>query len=246
MATPTDGPRTGYEERWRAHNSQRRELILSAAAGLVEQSRPGAPISVQRIANRADLAKSVVYRQFKNKDDLVRSLRGYVVDTFADELERDLDISTGSLRSILRRAIASAAEWMEDHPRLVELLRSGPTDHDAAGSGDAMGEFRHRIVVRGQATIEAIGEIIDRDSGPFTDVPFVVFAMVESTLTSWVRGEELIHTRTRDEIVDTLTDITWSVLDGTARGAGLQVDPDAEFSTVVVAMAPTATAPPSA
>ena len=86
MATAHE-PESGYELRWRAHNSQRRDLILRAAAELVEESEPGAPIPVRRIAERAGLVKSVVYRQFKSKDDLARGLRGFVVDQFAAELE---------------------------------------------------------------------------------------------------------------------------------------------------------------
>lgn len=229
---------SGYELRWRAHNSQRRETILRAAAELVEESDPGASIPVRSIADRAGLVKSVVYRQFKSKDDLARGLRGYVVDQFAAELEADLDISTGSLREILRRSIASAATWMQDNPRLVELLREGPTDAPAGPDGapaapDAIGELKSRVVGRAEQTIEGLSALTGLDPGPFSGVPFVVFTMVEATLTSWVRGEAAVRGRTRSEVVESLTDITWFVLDGAARTVGLEVDPDAEFTQVM-------------
>ncbi|CAM3904161.1 MULTISPECIES: TetR/AcrR family transcriptional regulator [Tsukamurella] len=232
MATHTEEPGSGYELRWREHNSQRRDLILRAAAGLVEESAPGAPISVQRIADRAGLVKSVVYRQFKSKDDLARALRGYVVDAFAAELEADLDISSGSLREILRRSVASAAGWMQDNPRLVDLLRSGPSEA-APDAPDAMSDLKQRIVTRARATIDGIAALTGLDATGFAAVPFVVFTMVEATLTSWVRGEAPIRGQTRSEVVESLTGITWFVLDGAARGVGIEVDPDIEFSTVL-------------
>ncbi|WP_041944312.1 TetR/AcrR family transcriptional regulator [Tsukamurella paurometabola] len=246
MATPTEEPGSGYELRWRAHNSQRRDLILRAAAQLVEESEPGAPIAVQRIAERAGLVKSVVYRQFKSKDELARALRGYVVDTFAAELEADLDVSTGTLREILRRSVASAAGWMQDNPRLVDLLRSGPSDA-APDAPDAMSDLKQRIVTRAHATIDGISALTGRDATGFVTVPFVVFTMVESTLTSWVRGEDRVRDLTRAEVVESLTDITWFVLDGAARGIGIEVDPDAEFSEVLQRLAqPPAVAPHTA
>ncbi|WP_019200345.1 TetR/AcrR family transcriptional regulator [Tsukamurella sp. 1534] len=232
MATTTNGPGSGYELRWRAHNSERRDRILRAAAELVEESAPGAPISVQRIAERAGLVKSVVYRQFKSKDDLTRGLRGYVVDEFAGELVADLDISIGSLRAILRRAIASAAAWMQENPRLVDLIRSGPTD-GAGDWPDAMSELKHRVVSRANETIDGVAAATGLSAEAFARVPFVVFTMVEATLTGWVRGEEAIRDQTREEVVESLTDITWFVLDGAARGLGVQVDPDAELTVAL-------------
>ncbi|AUN39755.1 TetR/AcrR family transcriptional regulator [Tsukamurella tyrosinosolvens] len=241
MATAHE-PESGYELRWRAHNSQRRELILRAAAELVEESEPGAPIPVRSIAERAGLVKSVVYRQFKSKDDLARGLRGFVVDQFAAELEADLDVSTGSLREILRRSIASAATWMQDNPRLVDLLRAGPTD--AAGpdgvpvAPDAIGELRHRVVARAEQTIDGLASLTGLDPAAFAGVPFVVFTMVEGTLTSWVRGEAAVRGRTRAEVVESLTDVTWFVLDGAARTLGVHVDPDAELTRFLESLAP--------
>ncbi len=237
MTTARHEPESGYELRWRAHNSERRDRILQAAAELVEEAEPGAPIPVRSIADRAGLVKSVVYRQFKSKDELERGLRGYVVDQFAAELEADLDVSAGSLRAILRRSIASAATWMQENPRLVDLLRAGPTDAPTGPGGavapDAIGELKHRVVARAEQTIGAIAEITGLDARAFAGVPFTVFTMVEGTLTSWVREEASLRGTDRDDVVDLLTDITWHVLDGAARTLGVIVDPDAEFADVV-------------
>lgn len=61
---------SGYEARWEQHNAERRGHILQAAVALLEESPPGAEISMVRIAERAGVAKSVMYRQFAGKDEL--------------------------------------------------------------------------------------------------------------------------------------------------------------------------------
>ncbi len=237
MTAPLQPPLSGYDERWREHNTERRALILRAAAQLVEQAPSGADISVQQIADRAGVAKSVMYRQFKGKEDLERTLRRFVLDELTAELEADLDISTGSLKAILSRTITTAAGWMSEHPRLVELLRAGPTDDTTAP--DAMAELKQRIVVRSLDTIDAIAAAVGADSHTFTTIPFVVVTMVEATLTSWIREETAMTIRSRDEIVEALTDITWFVLDGASRAIGFNVDPDQELTAVIDALSRT-------
>lgn len=48
--------------RWDKHNSERRTKILDAAVELIEESAAGVEVSVKEIADRAGLARSVVYR----------------------------------------------------------------------------------------------------------------------------------------------------------------------------------------
>ncbi|GAA4397407.1 TetR/AcrR family transcriptional regulator [Tsukamurella soli] len=235
MTRAADTPTSGYAERWKSHNVERRAAILAAAADLVEQSPPGADVPVQRVADQAGVAKSVVYRQFKGKDDLERTLRQFVLDQFADELETDLDISHGSLRSILARTIDSAATWMSEHPRLVELLRAGPAAA-SPDAPDAIGELKRRIVQRSDDTIAALAVATGADRSAFEAIPFVVVNMVEATLTSWIRGESAATVRSRDEMVAALTDITWFILDGAAHTIGVTVDPDEELATVVAGL----------
>src|SRR5689334_2510577 len=101
---------SGYEARWEQHNTERRAQILQAAVALVEENPPGTEISMVRIAERAGVAKSVVYRQFTGKDELERRVRSWVFDDFAAVLDTNLDVSKGSLRDILTRTVAAVAD----------------------------------------------------------------------------------------------------------------------------------------
>ena len=222
---------SGYEARWQQHNAERRTQILRAAVEVIESSPPGAEISVQSIAKRAGVAKSVVYRQFSGKDELERRIRSYLIDDFAAELDAKLDVTNGSLRQILTRSVQAVADWMADHQRLNAFARRGPA---VDGTLDATGELKRRIAGRGAEIISSITDALGVDGAAFEPVPFAVATMVEGTLASWLA--ETPPTRTRAEMVSALADLIWYVLDGAARSAGLVLDPDAELAAVLEAL----------
>ena len=222
---------SGYEARWQQHNEERRTRILRAAVEVIEESPPGADISVQAVATRAGVAKSVIYRQFSGKEELERRIRSYLVDDFVAVLEAKLDVTTGSLRQILTRSVAAVTDWMADRQRLNEFARRGPT---LDGTLDAADELKRRIAARGAAIIGAIAETLGIDAAVFEPVPFVVATMVEGTLAGWLAEQP--PTRTREQMAATLADIIWFILDGAARSAGVGIDPDQELAAVVEAL----------
>ncbi|WP_454788030.1 TetR/AcrR family transcriptional regulator [Mycolicibacterium lutetiense] len=224
---------SGYDARWEQHNTERRAQILQAAVALVEENPPGAEISMVRIADRAGVAKSVVYRQFSGKDELERRVRSWVFDDFAAVLDTNLDVTNGSLRDILTRTVAAVADWMLDHPRLDDFARRGPT-FESAGSLDAVSELKLRMTRQSEGVIAAIAQTIGVDDSAFKTVPFAVVTMVEATLSAWIRGAA--PERSREEIVSHLADFAWYVLDGAARASGLEINRDDELTAVIAAL----------
>ncbi|MFE7797427.1 TetR/AcrR family transcriptional regulator [Nocardia sp. NPDC057440] len=228
------GAISGYDARWEQHNSERQTLILQAAVALLEESPAGTDVPVHLIAKRAGLAKSVVYRQFSGREELERRIRSYLVDDFARVLDAELDVSSGSIREILTRTIRAVADWMSDHPRLVEFARTGPT-HTADPGIDAVSSLKLRMSETAQELIASIGRIIGADPAPFASVPFAVVTMVEGVLATWIRDPR--PSRSRAEIVADLAAFAWYVLDGAARSIGLAVDPDDELTAVIAGFA---------
>ncbi|WP_273733571.1 TetR/AcrR family transcriptional regulator [Mycolicibacterium septicum] len=224
---------SGYEARWEQHNTERRAQILQAAVALIEENPPGAEISMVRIADRAGVAKSVVYRQFAGKEELERRVRSYVFDDFAAVLDTNLDVSNGSLRDILTRTVAAVADWMLDHPRLDEFVRRGPT-FDSDGSLDAVSELKLRMTRQSEGIIATIAQTIQVDDSAFKTVPFAVVTMVEATLSAWIRGAA--PERSREEIVTHLADFAWYVLDGAARASELEINRDDELTSVIASL----------
>ncbi|MCV7192123.1 TetR/AcrR family transcriptional regulator [Mycolicibacterium brumae] len=224
---------SGYEERWREHNDERRTQVLEATIELIEQSPPDVAVSVADIARRAGLAKSVVYRQFGGKEELERRARSLIVEDFAQVLDASLDLEAGSLRDILTRTVAAVADWMLEHPRLNTFVRSGPT-FEGDGALDAVSELKNRMIVVGHELIDSVAQLVGADPAPFQTVPFAVITMVEATLYGWVRG--VAPNSTREEIVADLADYVWCVIDGRARMGGVVLQPDEPFAELLVGL----------
>ncbi|GAA1832626.1 TetR/AcrR family transcriptional regulator [Actinomadura chokoriensis] len=227
------GAESGYRARWEEHNSAREMMILRAAVELLEETPSGTHVSVQQIAKRAGLAKSVVYRRFCDRDDLDRRIRSYLVDDFASTMAAKLDISHGSVEEILGRSIDTVAGWMSEHPRLHDFMGQGPTQDDDSGA-DAVGILRGRIAGRAREIITVLLASFDIDDSGLESLPLAIVTMVEGMLTQWVRDPA--QGRTRAEVVAELTAYTWFMLDGAARSLGLVIDPTTELRTVVERM----------
>ncbi|GAA1880499.1 TetR family transcriptional regulator [Actinomadura bangladeshensis] len=227
------GAESGYRARWEEHNSAREMMILRAAVELLEETPSGTHISVQQIAKRAGLAKSVVYRRFGDRDDLDRRIRSYLVDDFAGTMAAKLDISHGSVEEILGRSIDTAAGWMSEHPRLHDFMGQGPTRDDDSGA-DAVAILRGRIAGRAREIITVLLASFDLDDSGLESLPLAIVTMVEGMLTQWVRDPA--QGRTRAEVVAELTAYTWFMLDGAARSLGLVIDPTTELRTVIERM----------
>lgn len=229
-AQPATAGSTARESRWERHNSERQTRILTSAVELIEERAAGAEVSVQQIADRAGLAKSVVYRQFSGREDLDRRVRSFVLDRFAATLDVSMSISAGTLDEILTRTISSVAEWITDNPRIHAFMGTGPTDYDDEGI-DAISSLKARIADSALTIITEVARSVGIDRSPFDSLPFAVVTMVEGTLSRWVRESE--SKPSRDEIVADLARFTWYMFDGVARSAGLTIDPTVELSALI-------------
>ncbi|WP_083342759.1 TetR/AcrR family transcriptional regulator [Rhodococcus triatomae] len=225
---------TGYAARWATHNVERRTAIVQAAVELLEESPAGTELSVRAVAERAGVAKSVLYRQFGGKDELERRMRSHIVDELGALLTSKLDLSTGSVRSIISRTVQVLADWMIEHPRWDEFLRGGPT-FDGDESLDAVSELKLRMARRSEAILASIADALDVDPQAFEPVPYAVVTMVEATMSTWIRQDA--PERPRSRIVSDLTDLTVYILDGAARSVGVVADPDEEFTAVLQSVA---------
>lgn len=227
------GEINGYEARWEQHNTERQLRILRAAVELLEEKPLGADVPVRQIAERAGVAKSVVYRQFSGREDLDRRIRSYLIDELGAVLDAQLDVSSGSVREIITRTVRAVADWMGDHPHLAAFARTGPPV-GGPDSVDAISSLKIRIAARSRELIDAIARIMEVESAALEPVPFAVVTMVEGVLAAWVADPE--PSRTRAEMVADLSGYAWYILDGAARTVGVTVDPDRELAQVVAGL----------
>ncbi|MEV0245190.1 TetR/AcrR family transcriptional regulator [Nocardia sp. NPDC050712] len=212
----------GSGGRWGEHNAERRRAVMDALVELIEESEPGTEISLQDIADRAGLKRSVIYRHFADRKDLDAQTREYLVESYIGTLMPTLD-PEDSVRETVYRAVHTYVTLVAAHPRLHRWVEQGPGSHDPSGV----------IVVAG--TKEAVAQRISAlftpaaalfgQADPAIDVAaFAVVSTVDGAVTRWLRTRP--GGWDAAQVSRALTDSLVMVLEGHARNRGIPVDAD--------------------
>lgn len=99
-----------------------KEAILDAATDLFA-TQGVSSTTLAHIAKEAGVTRGAVYWHFKNKDDLLLALKEYLFEPFK-ELEASLDDpKVEDPLGLLHQAHLKFFKNMEEHPRILKLLR---------------------------------------------------------------------------------------------------------------------------
>ena len=130
--TPPDGRRA----RWTEHRRARREDLVTAAVEAVRLAGP--EFAVEDVARSAGVSKTVIYRYFSDKDELVDAVLGRISEAILlPRLLGELAAERREDREQLRAVIAAFVSLIEDEPALYRFAyahagRSGRADLVAA------------------------------------------------------------------------------------------------------------------
>jgi AcrR family transcriptional regulator len=185
----------------------RREQILDVASSLfARQGHKGT--TTRAIARRAGVSEAIVFRHFRNKDDLYWAVidrkcrvsdvqrRTEAALTASDD---DLEVFTGLAREMLRRNLANP-----DVFRL--LLFSALEDHSLSGKF-----FRIYIAKRYQILAEHISKRIEqgefRQTDPLLAARNFLGMLVYHFLIQEVFGAKRLHKYDLDEVAETVAEL---------------------------------------
>ncbi|MBO0854486.1 MAG: TetR/AcrR family transcriptional regulator [Nocardia sp.] len=208
---------------------------MAALIELLEQSSGGAEVSIQQVAHRSGLAKSVVYRQFCGRDELERRARGTVGAELFEIVATAMDVRHGSIHEILRRTVSVVADWITEHPRLYDFIRSGPAADDPEDV-DALRALKANIAAHARTLVTELGGAVGVIDDPTTDtMTFAIVSMTEATVSRWAREPDPLLTR--EQLISAVAGYAWHVLDGCARGHQLILDPGLPLTELITALA---------
>lgn len=188
---------------------------------LLDEQPVGHDVSVEEIANRAGLARSVFYRQFDSRDAFDCRVRAVILDQCFEMYATNLDFSTGSIDEIVTRTAGALLAWRIDHPAWYAFLGTGPTEYDTPDL-DAVQSLSRRFEALIDVLLSEIAQLVDVDYEPLRTLPFAVVTMVDGTFTRWLSDPSPV--RSRAQLVRDIADYAWYMLDGAARRSGLCVD----------------------
>jgi AcrR family transcriptional regulator len=196
----TDGRRS----RWTEHRRARREELVAAAVEAVREAGPD--FAVDDVARQAQVSKTVIYRYFSDKDELIDAVLERISGAvLLPRLLGELAVERPDDRDRLHAVIAAFVALIEDEPALYRFAyahagRSGRKDLVAATEreiAEALG------LLVGQRLADA-----GRPPAPALTWAYGVVGMVQLT-AHWWSGTRSVPAA---ELVEQLTDLAWGGL----------------------------------
>ncbi|WP_026360079.1 TetR/AcrR family transcriptional regulator [Amycolatopsis nigrescens] len=217
----------GRATRWDAHKAQRRLEVLDAAVAAIEQDGPG--VGVKQIAERVGVPRPVVYRHFKDREDLDEQIRQRVVEMLMAELAPTL-APGGTTSQTIRRAVDTYLGWIERHPRLHHFLGAGSNRERGTASRVVSGT-KTAIAIRLTELFADALRRFDRNTAFAEPLAFGLVGLVDATVNRWLADPD--KTLTSAQLADFLSGSAWFLIEGNLAVVGVHVDPETPLSELL-------------
>lgn len=214
----------GRARRWDEHKAERRDLILTAAIEMIREQ--GGEVAVQEIADRAGLPRSVVYRVFRDREDLDEQIRGRIVDLLMDVLAPKL-VPQGTVQDAISGAIHTYVGWVREFPLLHLFLGTGSAQRRTTGSRVVTGT-KTAIAVQLKDMIATVLAASAADPSIAESLAFGLVGLVDGTVNRWVNNPE--PALSADALGVFLSAAIWEVLRRTAEDAGVTLTLDSRLA----------------
>jgi AcrR family transcriptional regulator len=194
----------GRSSRWNEHRRIRREELVGAALDALRTAGPD--FSVDDVARAAGVSKTVIYRYFSDKDELIDAVLDRIsTAVLLPRLLGELAVDRADDRARLHAVIAEFVAIIETEPALYRFAyahagRSGRKDLVAATEreiAEALG------VLMGERLADA-----GRAQGPALTWAYGVVGMVQLSAHWWSATRSVPAA----DLVDQLTDLAWGGL----------------------------------
>lgn len=229
MPSVLDTPRTtsendGRARRWDAHKTRRRADFLDAAVATIEERGPH--VGVKQIAEHAGLPRPVLYRHFRDRQDLDEQIRETIVCRLMAELVPTLT-PDGTPRQTIRNAVGTYLGWIDRNPRLHQFLGTGSNRAHDPGSRVIVGT---KTAIAGHLAelFSGVLRSLDVRADIAEPLAFAVVGLVDSTVNRWLSAAS--PQWDSGELADFLSSAVWNLVEGQLRGIGIQLDPDTQFT----------------
>ena len=214
---PVDGRRA----RWTQHRVERRAAFVEAGVHAIDEHGPSA--SAEQIADAAGVSRTVLYRYFRDREDLRKAIADRVVDEVVASVMPSLTIGVNSTpRQVITPAIEEIVDWLDRRPNIYRFLRSrrdGGLDSVETTLADNVAALLQMIMVQlgVEADVAAPGA-------------YGVVGFVEATGGWWLEHREM----PRERFTELVTTGVWHLLEGAARDHGVHVGLDEPLPTVAL------------
>jgi AcrR family transcriptional regulator len=199
-AVPPDGRRA----RWTEHRRARREELVEAAVEAVRRSGPD--FAVDDVAREARVSKTVIYRYFADKDELIDAvLERISTAILLPRLLGELAAERADDRARLHAAVAAFVTLSEQEP---ELYGFGYAHAGRSGRADLVANTERKMATALGALMTQRLADAGRPTEPAMTWAYGVVGMVQLAVHWWTTA----RTVSSAALVDQLTDLAYTGL----------------------------------
>lgn len=212
----------GRRLRWTQHRTQRRAAFVAAGSAAVDRHGPDA--SAEQIAESAGVSRTVLYRYFRDREDLRLAIADFVVQAVIDSVLPKLEISPASTpRQIISAAIDVIVGWLDEHPNLYHFLRSRRT-------GSSLDSVENTLAAQVATLLRLLLTFFGVDGEQAEPGAYGIVGFVEATGGWWLMN----RTMPRDRFAQIVCTGVWHLLEGTARDHGIAIAYDEPLPLAVL------------
>ncbi|SFF32540.1 TetR/AcrR family transcriptional regulator [Blastococcus tunisiensis] len=174
-------PQDGRRARWTEHRRARREDLVGAAVAAVRSIGP--EFAVDDVARSAGVSKTVIYRYFSDKDELVDAVLDRISRTvLLPRLLGEITREHADDRAALRAVITAFVSLIEDEP---ELYRFAYAQTGRSGRADLVADAEHQIAGALATIMAARLERAGQPGEPATTWAYGIVGMVQLSAHWW-------------------------------------------------------------
>lgn len=205
----TDGRRL----RWTQHRAQRREAFVESGVAAIDQFGPDA--SAEQIADVAGVSRTVLYRYFRDRDDLRGAIAEQVVQDVLGRVLPTLDLTPASTpHDLIAAAVGVIVAWLDEHPNLYHFLRTR-----RVGSDSSLESVETTLADRIAGLLTMVMVVVGIEGEHADPGAYGIVGFVEASSAWWLRH----RTMPRERFTHIVTMGVWHVLEGTARDYGVEI-----------------------
>lgn len=204
----------GRRLRWADHRAQRRAAFVAAGAAAVDKHGPEA--SAEQIAEAAGVSRTVLYRYFRDREDLRQAIADHVVAAVVDSVLPSLTITEQSTpREVITSAVGTIIGWFDEHPNLYFFLRG-------RRNGPSLDAVENTLADNVATLLKVFLMFFGLDDEQAEPGAYGIVGFVESSGSWWLAK----RTMSREKFTEVVCRGVWHILDGTARANGVVVGYD--------------------
>ncbi|HEV7193258.1 MAG TPA: TetR/AcrR family transcriptional regulator [Jatrophihabitantaceae bacterium] len=212
--TAADRPPDGRRSRWTQHRAQRRAAFVAAGAAAID--RFGAEASAEQIADAADVSRTVLYRYFRDREDLRQAIADHVATSVIESVLPQLSVTAESTpRQVIESVISVIIGWLDEHPNLYYFLRN-------RRNGSSLQSVENTLADQVAMLLKIFLMYFGIDAEKAEPGAYGLVGLVESTGSWWLTR----RTISREKVTEILCDGVWNLIEGTARANNVHVGYD--------------------